>query len=296
MDGAGAGGPARRHRAHRAARRHPAAGPGLPGGGPRRAARWLPAGPGRGASAPAARRRRGGGGRRGPAGGGRRQRGRPGRRHRVGAGQARPGAAGSAGGPGAGRARRHRGAAGARPDPLDADLRVTLAQACRAGDRLRLGYTDRQGRVSERRVDPYRLVRYGPRWYLVARDVERSDWRTFRLDRVSTAVAAGGRADLSDPPDPLALVARGMALGPYPLQARVRLALGATEALDVIPRTVRVHTAGGPEATVVELGGGDVAGMVRYLAGLGLALEVLGPAELRDAFRAYGQAVAALNR
>jgi predicted DNA-binding transcriptional regulator YafY len=185
---------------------------------------------------------------------------------------------------------------GRDPDPLDADLLVTLAQACRAGDRLRLVYTDRQGRVSERRADPYRLVRYGPRWYLVARDVDRADWRTFRLDRVTTAVVAGGRADLSDPPDPLALVARGMALGPYPLQARVRLALGAAEALDVIPRTVGMHTADGPDATVVELGGGDVAGMVRYLAGLGVPLEVLAPAELREAFRAYGQAVATVNR
>jgi hypothetical protein len=113
---------------------------------------------------------------------------------------------------------------------------------------------------------------------------------------VSTAVVAGGRADLSDPPDPLALVARGMALGPYPLQARVRLALGAAEALDVIPRTVGMHTADGPDATVVELGGSDVAGMVCYLAGLGVPLEILAPAELREAFRAYGQAVAALNR
>jgi predicted DNA-binding transcriptional regulator YafY len=184
---------------------------------------------------------------------------------------------------------------GRDPDPLAPDLLVTLAQACRAGERLRLGYADREGRASERRVDPYRLVRSGPRWYLVARDVDRADWRTFRVDRVTAATPAGGRADLSDPPDPVALVARGMALGPYPLQARVRLALGAAAALDVIPRTVGVHTADGPDATVVELGGGDVAGMTRYLAGLGVPLEVLAPPELREAVHAYGEALAARN-
>jgi predicted DNA-binding transcriptional regulator YafY len=86
-----------------------------------------------------------------------------------------------------------------------------------------------------------------------------------------------------------------MALGPYPLQARIRLALGAAAALDVIPRTVGVHTADGPDATIVELGGGDVAGMTRYLAGLGVPLEVLAPPELRDALRAYGEALAARN-
>jgi predicted DNA-binding transcriptional regulator YafY len=184
---------------------------------------------------------------------------------------------------------------GRDPDPLAPDLLVTLAQACRAGERVRLGYADREGRTSERRVDPYRLVRSGPRWYLVARDVDRADWRTFRVDRVTAGDAGGGRADLSDPPDPVALVARGMALGPYPLQARVRLPLGAAAALDVIPRTVGVHTADGPDATIVELGGGDVAGMTRYLAGLGVALEVLAPPELREAVRAYGQALAARN-
>ncbi len=181
------------------------------------------------------------------------------------------------------------------PDPLDAELLVTLAQACRAGDRLRLAYADRQGRPSERRVDPYRLVRSGPRWYLVARDVDRADWRTFRVDRVTGAVPAGGRADLSDPPDPVALVARGMALGPYPLQARVRLALGAAAAVEVIPRTVGMHTEDGPGSTIVELGGGDVAGMARYLAGLGVPVEVLAPADLREALRTYGEAIATLN-
>ena len=185
---------------------------------------------------------------------------------------------------------------GRDPDRVDAEALVALAQACRAGERLRLGYADRAGRATERRVDPHRLVRAGPRWYLVAHDVDRGAWRTFRVDRVTAAVPTGARAEIVDPPDPVALVARGMAVGPYPVVARVRLPLPARVALTVVPRTVGVHRPAGPDATVVEIGGGDVDGMVRYLAGLAVPLEVLDPPELRAAVAAHAEALAAANR
>ncbi|HEX6238352.1 MAG TPA: YafY family protein [Acidimicrobiales bacterium] len=185
---------------------------------------------------------------------------------------------------------------GRDPDRVDADRLVALARACRAGERLRLGYADRAGRGSERLVDPYRLVRAGPRWYLVVRDVDRSAWRTFRVDRVTSASSTGVRAELADPPDPVDLVARGMAVGPYPLVARVRLPLGEAEALAVVPRTVGVHQPEGPGATVVEIGGGHIGGMVRYLAGLGTPLEVLDPPELRSALAAHAERLSAANR
>lgn len=89
---------------------------------------------------------------------------------------------------------------GRAPDLVDADLLVALAQACRAGERVRLAYTDRDGRASERLADPLRLVRSGPRWYLVARDVEHDAWRTFRVDRVTRASPTGRRVGLGEPP------------------------------------------------------------------------------------------------
>lgn len=184
---------------------------------------------------------------------------------------------------------------GRAPDLVDADLLVALAQACRAGERVRLAYTDRDGRASERPADPLRLVRSGPRWYLVARDVERDAWRTFRVDRVTRASPTGRRVELGEPPDPVALVSRALAVGPYPLVARVRLPLGADAAAALVPRTVGTHTPDGPEATIVEVGGGDATGMVRYLAGLGVPVEVLAPAELRAALAAHGAALAAAN-
>jgi predicted DNA-binding transcriptional regulator YafY len=59
-----------------------------------------------------------------------------------------------------------------------------LAEACRDRVRLDFTYTDRAGATSERRVEPYHLVSLGRRWYLLAYDPDREDWRTFRADRI----------------------------------------------------------------------------------------------------------------
>ncbi len=78
-----------------------------------------------------------------------------------------------------------RGASG-RPVPeIDAELLGLLALGCRDSERLRFRYTDAAGEMSSRVVEPYRLVPVARRWYLLAWDRERDDWRTFRLDRVS---------------------------------------------------------------------------------------------------------------
>lgn len=185
---------------------------------------------------------------------------------------------------------------GRAPDRVDGEVFLALARACRQGQRLRLGYTDREGRVTERRVDPYRLVRSGPRWYLAARDVDRDAWRTLRLDRIGDVHVTTVRVELGDPPDPLELVARGMGVGPYAVQARLRLPLGADAALAVVPRTAGVHEPDGPDATIVTAGGPTVEAMARWVAGLGPAVEVLSPPELRTALATHAAALAAANR
>lgn len=81
-------------------------------------------------------------------------------------------------------------------------LLLELATACRRGERARLSYTDGQGRATVRDVDPYRLVHTGRRWYVVARDISRGQWRTFRADRVDRLQPTGRPADLTDAPDP----------------------------------------------------------------------------------------------
>jgi predicted DNA-binding transcriptional regulator YafY len=77
---------------------------------------------------------------------------------------------------------------------VDADVLVSLAQACRDGERVAFAYTARTGERTNREVDPFRLVLLGRRWYLVAWDLGRFDWRTFRLDRLAEPRPTGARA------------------------------------------------------------------------------------------------------
>jgi predicted DNA-binding transcriptional regulator YafY len=67
---------------------------------------------------------------------------------------------------------------------VDAEVLTTLAQACRDEEQLRFSYTAASGERTERHVEPHRLVSLGRRWYLVAYDLLRHDWRSFRLDRL----------------------------------------------------------------------------------------------------------------
>lgn len=69
---------------------------------------------------------------------------------------------------------------------VDAEVLATLARACRDSERIRFEYRTREGDVSERNVEPHHLVSLHQRWYLLAFDRDRDDWRTFRLDRLSS--------------------------------------------------------------------------------------------------------------
>ena len=210
---------ARRLAAHAAPGRGPAARARLPGHRPPGRGRRLPAGPGGGAAAAGGRRRRGGR----PGGGapardaGSRQRERPdaGR-----PGQRRHGDAGDLGTVAEAAARalakvtqvmparlRRRAEAvaamtesaswdaarAAQAAVINPDVLASAALACRDSERIRFGYGAASGERTERHVEPHRLVALDRRWYLVAYDLTRNDWRSFRLDRVIGDAAAHRR-------------------------------------------------------------------------------------------------------
>jgi predicted DNA-binding transcriptional regulator YafY len=76
---------------------------------------------------------------------------------------------------------------------VDPGVLTTVALACRDGERLEFGYTAADSRDTDRVVEPFRLVSLGRRWYLVAYDLTRADWRVFRLDRVGRPRGTGAR-------------------------------------------------------------------------------------------------------
>src|SRR5215471_5457572 len=82
-----------------------------------------------------------------------------------------------------------------------------VAGACHDGVRLAFSYTARDGAATERYVEPYRLVVLSRRWYLLAFDVDRDDWRTFRVDRMAEPRATVAQfAPRELPADPAAFV------------------------------------------------------------------------------------------
>lgn len=95
---------------------------------------------------------------------------------------------------------------------IDPDVVVMLATACRDRELVRFDYAARDGGVSRREVEPYRLVQMGRRWYLTAFDVARNDWRSFRLDRLESGRPGGRRFTPRAAPDPAALLASTDAL------------------------------------------------------------------------------------
>jgi predicted DNA-binding transcriptional regulator YafY len=75
---------------------------------------------------------------------------------------------------------------------VDWALVGAIADAVATGARLTFDYADQHGRRSRRTVEPYRHLLRQQRWYLIAFDLDRDDWRLFRLDRMQAVTTSPG--------------------------------------------------------------------------------------------------------
>jgi predicted DNA-binding transcriptional regulator YafY len=172
----------------------------------------------------------------------------------------------------------------ASADGVDGAVLMAVARAAAERERLRITYVDREGRETERRIDPFRLVSTGRRWYLVAFDVDRDDWRTFRADRLGDVVATGHRFRFVDPPDAADLVRRASGVAPYRHVAHVVLRAPPDVVSARVPPTVGVVEAH-PDGSLLTVGADDVAFLAGHLVALDLPFEALDPPELRAFLR-----------
>src|ERR687890_151216 len=83
---------------------------------------------------------------------------------------------------------------------VDPQHLTTIAAACRDAECIRFDYESRDGTATRREAEPHALVNLGRRWYLVAWDRRREDWRTFRVDRLDRPAAAGVGVPARAPP------------------------------------------------------------------------------------------------
>jgi predicted DNA-binding transcriptional regulator YafY len=166
---------------------------------------------------------------------------------------------------------------------VDPAVLTALAAACRDHERLRFDYRSHDGSATVRTVEPHRLVSWGRKWYLVAWDIDRDAWRTFRVDRVEPHGLMGGRftpRELPEGGDVAAYVARGVSSAGVRFPARVTVHAPA----DVV--TARINPAvGAVEAVddhscVLATGADSVATVAVYLGLLDLDFDVREPPEL----------------
>jgi len=167
-------------------------------------------------------------------------------------------------------------------DEVDHDLLLTVSTACRVGERLRVAYRDAAGNATDRRIEPHRVVSVGRRWYLVAYDLDRKDWRTFRLDRMVDAARTGHGIDLVDPPDAAAFVHRSITTAPYRHQAQILVHAPITDVERRVPPGVGMLEAVGERLTRMSAGADDLDYLVVEVGTMGFAFEIESPPELRD--------------
>ncbi len=166
--------------------------------------------------------------------------------------------------------------------PLDPDVLIAVAQACRDDERLEFGYTARDRDPAQRLVEPHRLVPLGRRWYLVAYDLHRHDWRSFRLDRLTDPRRTGARFRPRDLPaeDAAAFVRSGLAaLRAEPYAVEVLVHAGADDVRRRVGRWAQVED-GDDTSCVLRMSTDDLSWPAMVLGGLGAEFEVRSPAEL----------------
>ncbi|MGP3685053.1 helix-turn-helix transcriptional regulator [Streptomyces sp. IBSNAI002] len=177
---------------------------------------------------------------------------------------------------------------GAERSTVDPSVLTELASVCRDTERLRFGYRDHEGNVSRRTVEPHRLVCTERRWYLVAWDLDREDWRTFRADRIEPRAPHGPRFTPREPPagDLAAYVSQGVAQRVYAARAVVRLKVSAEEAARTVGPSDGVLEPVDGESCLLRTGAVSLDVLVIHIMLIGCEFEVVEPPELTDRIRA----------
>jgi predicted DNA-binding transcriptional regulator YafY len=172
---------------------------------------------------------------------------------------------------------------------VDTDVLTTLAGACRDAERVRFDYRTHGGASASRAVEPHRLVSWRGRWYLVGWDLDRDDWRTFRLDRLELRRTLGPRftpRELPEDGDVARFVDRGVGAATWEVRARVRVHAPAAVLRDRLPPAVQVVEADDATGScLIDVGSDSPEMLAVHLGMLGADFEVTDPPELVEAVR-----------
>ncbi|GAA0448053.1 DeoR family transcriptional regulator [Paractinoplanes deccanensis] len=164
--------------------------------------------------------------------------------------------------------------------PADPATLMTLARACRDQVLVDFAYSS-----APRRAEPYRLVASDKRWYLFAYDLDRDDWRTFRVDRMSEVAARTWRFAPRPAPDAATFVQEGVASRVYKHQGRFLVHAPASVVRAAVPPSAAaVHERPDGMSEVVS-GADSLDFILMHMVLLGHDFEVLDPPELAERCR-----------
>src|SRR4051794_5117699 len=157
-----------------------------------------------------------------------------------------------------------------------------IAAGCRESECLRFGYRSRDGTESRREVEPHSLVNHGRRWYLVAWDRRRDDWRTFRIDRLARPAATGVRFAARTLPtqDAAEYIQRSIAGAPNRFEAVVVLHAAAEAVKSRVPAHWGAITPIDAHTCEYRTGDDDLRWLALRVAMLDVDFEVREPPEL----------------
>ncbi|MFI1460668.1 helix-turn-helix transcriptional regulator [Nocardia carnea] len=172
--------------------------------------------------------------------------------------------------------------------PVDAEALMTLARACRDEVEAGFDYPAADGK-QRRRVEPYRLVASDRRWYLLAYDLGRDDWRTFRVDRMTAVTARTWRFRPRPAPAAATYVQEGVASRAYPHSARFLVHAPAETVRDQVPAAAAVIRPRGSDHCELLSGAGELDRVLAHVLLLGHEFEVLDPPELAARCRTLAQ-------
>jgi predicted DNA-binding transcriptional regulator YafY len=170
---------------------------------------------------------------------------------------------------------------------VDPQHLTVIAAACRDSECLRFGYRSRDGTDSRREVEPQSLVNHGRRWYLVAWDRRRDDWRTFRIDRLAKPASTGVRFMPRRLPakDAAAYVEQSITGAPTRFEARVTLHASAEEVKSRVPAYWGTIVPIDAHTCEYRAGDDDLRWLAVRIAMLGVDFDVHEPPELVEHLR-----------
>jgi len=173
---------------------------------------------------------------------------------------------------------------------VDATVLTTIALACRGEERLRFDYAPRTGDPAARYAEPHRLVSLGRRWYLIAWDLDRADWRSFRVDRLTNPVAAGARFRPREIPggDAVAWMRSRLAAVPSRYDVSIRVARPAAEVKETVGQWGTVEPLAESESRL-RMSVDDLSWPVWVLGALAAEFTIESPDELRTRARATAE-------